>query len=108
PGRSAESAESTDRSSSCCAANGLTHGRGMVPVVKSYPQASQNSASGTFSDWQFGQATVAGAGPPDGCAGADAAAGPGPGVAPVGSSIGAPQTAQSSADAGGCPSGQVL
>ena len=38
------------------AANGLTQGRGMVPVVKSYPQASQNNALATLSVWQLGQA----------------------------------------------------
>ncbi|GAB3766285.1 hypothetical protein GCM10028864_62360 [Microlunatus parietis] len=71
--------------------------RGMVPVVKSYPHASQNKASGGFGTEQFGHSTsVAGADVPLAGVPEDAAGWAGAGVAsaPPDATIGAPQTSQ--------------
>jgi hypothetical protein len=62
----------------------------MVPVVKSYPQFSQNKASGAAGSEQLGQAWVAGAGAGAAVAGAGIDVAAGVAAAPIGS----PQTSQ--------------
>ena len=65
-------------------------GSGREPVVKSYPQFSQNSASGRFGNEQFGQ--VIGSPEPDD--GVDAGAATGAAGAGAAAAMGVPQTSQ--------------
>src|SRR2546421_3265417 len=89
---------------------------GSWPVVKSYPQTSQNSASGRLMSPQFGHSsggatTVGGSSDSDerGLLGAGSGSGGGEGSPPAGgavaSAIGSPHTAQKSLVAGEMPCG---
>ncbi len=71
-------------------------GRGITPVVKSYPHASQNSASTTLRVSQLGHRWVVGASGDESPAGVcgDAAGTTGGGEATCGATIGLPQMSQ--------------
>ena len=59
--RSASGGEGFSDAAGGVGAVGGVSGRGMLPVVKSYPHASQNRAFGGLPAEQFGQLVVSGA-----------------------------------------------